>query len=266
VIEPDCGRVCYLVLAEPRSGSYLLCDALGRSGIVGYPLEYFGEPQRRLLTKRAPCSYPQYVEGLLQVADDMWGGTFGSKVMWRQLRDNLLPGIRGMVDVKVRSDSALLSAVFPNLRLVRLMRQDRIAQAVSYYRAIQSNCWTRTMEKVAPRYEGTCADAEETYDYQAIAKLVAGLSSDERAVTEFLSRSAFPKLTLAYEEFVASYEQTVLRVLTFLNAAKASSSSDIAPPIFQRQADALSEQWIRWYRSDAALNGDNPPKERRPSD
>ena len=76
----------------------------------------------------------QYLEKVLQAATTD-NGIVGIKVHWHQF---------GVLDAEVASAAARrvpLSDVFPNLKHIWLARTNKIAQAISYYRASKTDLW-----------------------------------------------------------------------------------------------------------------------------
>ena len=69
-------------------------------------------------------------------------GVFGAKLMWGYLGDSaeLLRGIDGM---GARPLPDLLGRTFPGLRYVRITREDKVRQAVSLWKAVQTRAWKR---------------------------------------------------------------------------------------------------------------------------
>src|SRR5581483_7521953 len=164
----------YLVCATPRSGSTLLCHALDKTGIAGHPEEYFEalrrsglprrpheyfDPQRhaniverlafREMPDRAaepnplwqPDTYARYLEWTLRQGTTS-NGVFGAKLMWGYLGDfaELLRGIDGMAG---RPLPELLASAFPGLRYVQITRRNKVRQAVSLWKAVQTQAWKR---------------------------------------------------------------------------------------------------------------------------
>ena len=164
----------YLVCATPRSGSTLLCDLLDQTGIAGHPEEYFEALRHSGLPRRPheyfdPERHANIVERLAfrempdgaATPSDLWrpetydrylawaldegttgNGVFGAKLMWGYLGDfaTLLRGIDGMAGLPVPE---LLGRAFPDLHYVRITRQDKVRQAVSLWRAVQTQAWQR---------------------------------------------------------------------------------------------------------------------------
>src|SRR3954470_3229203 len=173
----------YLVCATPRSGSTLLCRALGQTGVAGRPEEYF-EARRDTGRPPAPRDYFIGAEGIdldallgrdhsLPPAPDhsslagvgdyadhvaaalergtTANGVFGAKVMWGHLSDfSALAG---------GAPPELFNRLFGRPRYVWVSRRDRVRQAVSLWKAIQTQAWAADDGDAGP---------EPRYSFEAI--------------------------------------------------------------------------------------------------
>src|SRR4051812_40994185 len=166
-------RVSYLVCATPRSGSTLLCRALAQTGVAGIPEEYFearsdtGRPapprdyftgaegidlDALLGTEQPLPAAPAYssLDGVDDYADHVAAalergttanGVFGAKVMWGHLSDfSALAG---------GAPPELFNRLFGRPRYVWVSRRDRVRQAVSLWKAIQTQAWAADSEGAA---------------------------------------------------------------------------------------------------------------------
>lgn len=250
----------YLVCATPRSGSTLLCEMLRETGRAGVPLEHF-EILRHSSLPRQPREYfqdldaPLVIERLAPVeagtasteaAEDWWArilaegstdnGVWGGKIMWGHTDDFVarareLPGLAG----------ADLDAVLPELlgepQLVFVTRRDKAAQAVSLWRAVQTQSWR---SGVRPSAESV------VYDFQGIDHLVSQLESDERSWSEWFARTGRAPIHVTYDRLDSAPAHTVEAVLHGLELP----ASTVAVPRLARQRDDLSAAWIERYRQE----------------
>ncbi len=145
-----------LVCATPRSGSTLLCALLDGTGVAGpaagvlraaCPL---GPPAPAARVLRTASRTPNLLELLAPtdpgspdpgdpipqaLADGTTdNGVFAAKLMWTHLLD--LAERLGRP-----ADAALLRERFPDPRYVHVTRRDKVAQAVSLWRAVQTRAW-----------------------------------------------------------------------------------------------------------------------------
>ena len=86
-----------------------------------------------------PDRYERYLEWALEEGTTE-NGVFGAKLMWGYLGDfaTLLRGIEGNAG---RPVPELLARSFPDLRYVQITREDKVRQAVSLWKAVQTQAW-----------------------------------------------------------------------------------------------------------------------------
>jgi trehalose 2-sulfotransferase len=258
--------VSYLVCATPRSGSTLLCETLAETGVAGNPLEFFeavpdtgvprqptdylaglDDPHALGLIERAPprgeapwysdvraaASYAEHLEHVRR-----WGttpnGVFGAKIMWAHLAD---------LGRRLDADdlSALVDTLFDRPRCVWVRRVDKVRQAVSLWRAMQTQSW---------RAENEAATGEPQYSFPALRHLVDLLSAHDAAWERFLA-ARDGVLTLTYEDIAADLHGALQRTLDHVGVAPPRALD--ALPRMRRQADERSDAWTAAYARDALL-------------
>jgi LPS sulfotransferase NodH len=252
----DTPRLAYFVCATPRSGSSLLCTSLAATGVAGKPEEYF-ERLRHSGLPREPREYfdgvdPEVLEILAETltgdpaAADLErelpryleegttpNGVFGSKLMWNYFGDLL-------ARLGTSPDGAALQALttcFGPPRFVLVTRRDKVAQAVSLWRAVQTRAWRAS--------DGPCTDP--VYDARGIEYLLAQVSAHDDAWRRWFEANAVDPLHVEYETFTAEYEGTVRRVLDHLGV----SADHIPDPPLARQGDERSAHWVARFKEAA---------------
>ncbi len=138
----------------------------------------------------------------------------------------------------------LLADIFPNLHYIWLTRRNKIRQAVSLRRALQTRVWIsfRTRENVEPR--------PAFYDVAKIHRSLQYLLMQEAEWQEFFTGAKVTPLTVVYEDFVNEQEQTIARVLDFLGVERPDALR-LFKPFLMKQADSESEEWVRRYHEDS---------------
>jgi len=265
---------CYLVCATPRSGSTLLCEGLAQTGVAGCPDEYFeqlketGLPRRpreyfwglrspevvRLLPpdaqlerelERSPewtrDDYGRHFEAAL-ASGTTDNGVFGAKLMWSYFGD-FLELMRGIPRFAGMGDGSLLAAAFPGLRYVFVSRNDKVRQAVSLWRALQTLVWR--LERSGQRDE-PMPEHRLVYSFDAIDHLLDQLRRNEDAWRGYFFRTGQRPLTLLYEDIAGDLDASVRRVLADLGVEPPAGMS-VGPGPMRRQSDALSESWVQTY-------------------
>jgi trehalose 2-sulfotransferase len=259
----------YLVCATPRSGSTLLCHALDQTGVAGHPEEYFEALRRSGLPRRPheyfdqdrhgniverlafrempdgsakpnplwhPDTYDQYLAWALKEGTTP-NGVFGAKLMWGYLGDfaQLLRGIDGMAE---RTLPDLLGRAFPGLRYIQITRQNKIRQAVSLWKAVQTQSWKQTAG------EDTQRSVELVFSFRAINYLVRLLTAHDASWDAYFVGLGYKPLKVTYEELAESTDAVVRRVLEHLGIPVPDDLVVQAPGL-SVQADEVSEEWVR---------------------
>jgi trehalose 2-sulfotransferase len=248
-IAPPCAdvsrgelRQSYVVLSTPRTGSYLLCEGLLRTGLAGYPLEYFGARCRADLMRCRPSALMEYLQMLHRLALTNCAGILGLKLTWRQL-SGLCSDLALVPALRQASPSEILECVFPRLRYIRVTRNDKVRQAISLWRAFETGRWAdHGMAQEAPR-------PQERYNRQGIAAMLARIEGDEAAISGFLAQNGIQRHTVAYEDLVARYPDEVVGVLRFLDLCP--SQLTVASPRLVKQGDDVTETWVERFNNEA---------------
>jgi LPS sulfotransferase NodH len=271
----------YLVCATPRSGSTLLCELLDQTGVAGHPEEYF-EALRHSGVPRRPHEYfdperhaniierlafREMPDGVTRPANPLWdprdygryldwtlqrgmtpNGVFGAKLMWGYLGDfaDLLRTIDGMAELPL---PALLTRAFPGLRYIQITREDKVRQADSLWKAVQTRAWRRGDPEHPARAD------EPVFSFRAINYLVRLLTAHDASWDAYFLGLGIEPLKVTYEELAEAPEPVVRRVLDHLEV-EAPADLAVEAPGLTVQADSLSETWVRRVHEHlAALEG-----------
>jgi LPS sulfotransferase NodH len=283
-MRPECS---YLVCATPRSGSTLVCHALEKTGVAGRPEEYFealrhsgrprrpeeyflrvedpsirdhlGErgagaepPPRSPLWSRA--AYDRYLDWAFE-AGTTPNGVFGAKLMWGYFGEfvSLLRNIPAYRDVSL---AEMLPTVFPNLILVRVVRANKVRQAVSLWKAVQTATWREDQASAkaasveddgAPPYRSFIEEhrPQLRFHYKAIDHLLGQIIAEEASWDAFFEHAHIKPILVLYENFEADYETSTLNLLERLDL---SPPADFEfEPRMKRQSDRINDDWAKRY-------------------
>lgn len=285
----------YLVCATPRSGSTLVCQTLTRTGVAGRPEEYF----EALRSSGAPRRPEEYFHGvgdrtifdhLADLSEDLdpaprsphWSrtaydryldwvfengttanGVFGAKLMWGYMEDfvSLLRNIPEYRDVPMAD---LLLRVFPDLTFVRVVRANKIRQAVSLWKALQTASW----RDEAPASTGDQPENVDTpsfrdfvreqrpqlrFHYGAISHLLNQLILQEAGWDAFFEHARIKPVFVLYENFASDIEVSTRRLLEDLGIEAPEDLS--LETKMKRQSDGINDDWARRY-SDLRLGSE----------
>jgi trehalose 2-sulfotransferase len=219
--RPDVGgraHRSYFVCATPRCGSWFICGLLASTGIAGRPHEWFWRDTRTSLEHAWEVHDADEYVDLVLAAGTTPNGVFGAKVMLGSVPD--------------------LSA-FPHPRFVWLRRRDRVAQAVSFSKAVQTGHWHHW--DPLPR-------EEPSYRFDEIDALLRELEELELGWERWFEGLGVEPLELAYEDVVAQPRTEILRVPEFLSV-DAPPDLTVRPLTLARSEGTLHE-WAHRYRED----------------
>jgi LPS sulfotransferase NodH len=252
----------YLVCATPRSGSTLLCETLKATGEAGRPEEYFeavpatgiprapqdylaglDDPDAHQLLDGARPRVPEYsdLRGLggyeqhlarVRERGTTPNGVFGAKVMWAHLVD--LAALTGYA-----TPAEAVTELFGEPRCLWVRRGDPVRQAVSLWRAMQTQSW-----------RSEAAEREPRYAFAALRHLAAALAADDAAWERFFATSGLPVLEIGYGELTRDLRGTLERALDHIGVPHSRGDLDATPPL-RRQSDGLSDAWVAAYEREA---------------
>jgi LPS sulfotransferase NodH len=239
----------YLICGVPRSGSNLLAEALGLTGIAGYPIEYFNKRYETYFLKSWGVAYYRTYDEFVSLAKTH-GSTrnkvFGAKFHWYQTRDF----VKSICEVPAYRDLTLTQIInlfFPDVKYIWIKRKDKLRQAISYARAIQTNMWCEI-----DGFNNNADRGHVDFDFAKIDGLYGTLISHEAEWHQYFDRIGVMPLVVTYEDFCHAYERTVMDVLQYLSLEVPDSLS-IRPPRLKRQSDSMTEDWLQLYRTMKAL-------------
>jgi LPS sulfotransferase NodH len=160
-------------------------------------------------------------------------GVFGAKVMWGHL-ESVLQGTGGAPE-----------DVLPGLRHVLVAREDKLRQAISLWRALQTQVWRSADGDVA-----AAGGREPVYSRAAIDALELQLAEHEAAWRRWFAERGVRPLELVYEAFAERPGEAAAAVLDHLGVPRPAGLAAEAP--LRRQSDALTEEWVRRHEGEAA--------------
>lgn len=248
----------WVLASVPRSGSTLLCRLLWDAHGVGAPKEYLNPMQVRDWEVRLSSSSlrrfaygalrgpavglargrgwdrARLVEHVRRVRERRTdpSGWFGVKLHYHHFESWFLE--RGW-----SVDEILAPA-----RWIRIVRHDRLAQAVSWARALQTGRWASHQRGYLP----------PLYRPTQIRRRLAEIERQEAGWDDFFAQRGIEPLEVSYEELVANRVGTVRAILTHLDVPGAEVAP-IPEPDLDRQSDALNARWIERYRAAYVRSG-----------
>ncbi|MCB9765904.1 MAG: hypothetical protein H6739_39385 [Alphaproteobacteria bacterium] len=236
----------YVIASLPRTGSTLLCRALWDTGRVGAPKEYLNPMQLRDWSVRfdGPAARLRYglIRGpLLALVGHGWSAyrrdAHLSRVRARRSGPEGHFGLKLHFHHFQRFYGGRVESLGP-ARWILLTRADPVAQAVSWARAQQTGAWASTQR----------ADLPPVYSRRRIQRALDRIHAFEAGWRQALQAAGVSPLHLTYEQLDADLTAACRRVLGHLGFRDADAI-DIPAPTLVRQADGISADWIRRFRS-----------------
>ena len=144
-------------------------------------------------------------------------GVFGAKLMWQYLGD-FVGLLREIPDFRDLPLSELLPAAFPDLTFVRVVRANKIRQAVSLWKAVQTASWSDKSDGAPTEEAPYRAYLEEhkpqlRFHYRAISHLLDQTLAAEASWDAFFEHTRIKPILVLYENFYADYASSTLNIL-----------------------------------------------------
>jgi LPS sulfotransferase NodH len=269
----------YLVCATPRSGSTLVCKTLRETGVAGRPEEYFealrstgrprrpqeyfegvddrsifdelGEPRGEGGQQPPPSwsrtAYDRYLEWAMEQGTTD-NGVFAAKLMWQYLGD-FVGLLRNIPDYRHLPLSELLPAAFPDLTFVRVVRANKIRQAVSLWKAVQTASWSDSSSPSNddPPYRAFIEEHKPQlrFHYRAIEHLLGQILRAEASWDAFFEHTRIKPILVLYENFAEDPPTSTRSILDRLGI---EAPEDLgAEPAMKRQSDGINDDWARRF-------------------
>lgn len=223
-----------MIATLPRSGSTAFCLELWRTGLLGAPLEYTNlkfmdqDPRWKRLLRR-DSEFWQTLQRLRTGPN----GVFSYKFF-----------VQSYISI-LQQKPKLLGCISPT-HVVYLVREDKLAQAISYSRAIRSGAWFANVSARKP-----CE-----YDQGHIRECVDKISRQEQSWEHVFKITGVNPLRVTYEGFLASPGSAVQAVLNFVVPGSVMGPSLQVPDI-EIQRDAESDDWKQRFLIDATCSSES---------
>ena len=245
----DPSRV-YAVCCTARAGSTYLCELLGKSFENHLPYENFRPALIFLYRYRKQLNFDIRHWFDLTVHAQSVGGMFGTKVIG-QFLSRMAPLIDedDLVWLKTR-----ITSLKP--KLVYLVREDKVEQAVSQYVATELKFWhLREGRNAAANQEREseyrARKQEIAYDKDAIGKHYRSMIGAEHRLQGFIKELDLPVYRVTYDNLRMHPSDTMAGILAFLDMPGAQLPSDLSTSI-QRGFDSKNAELVDRFKRDIA--------------
>lgn len=245
----------YRIWHTPRVGSSLLCKLLEQTGVAGTPGEHLTlHGEEHLKEKYQVQTYAEFKQKFWELGS---GGQniMGLKKGYHIGHDTpLFQELCQLRNLPFDTSPALLyQDLMPNCKHIFLVRNHKIRQIVSWWKAIQDNTWHLT---TGQKRTQTAHFYKDKYNLDAFRHLYYEITLREAAAQSYLEENGYIALTVAYEDLVAQPKDVLNRVLHFLEIDHQVTQ---APHFYYKKtANAQSEEWVQRLRQDFQKGWDKP--------
>jgi LPS sulfotransferase NodH len=229
----------YVICCVQRTGSWLLAHTLTDTGYAGRPSDYFDEAERDTRTRKWSLPSPDlacYVQAVREKATTP-NGVLGSKMMW-----NDFDRLRSSGRAPSGQDAGLefMRSTFPAAQYVWLRREDKVRQAISFWRACATDQW-------ALRPDQDAGQPPEP-DLEWIVSLVQFAQQCEDGWRQWFASTGIQPCEVIYEDLARDRLTTANKVLGFLGLPLLEAGS--LPPVrYRKQADSLTDHHVELVRA-----------------
>jgi len=266
-------RISYMICTTHRTGSSLFCEVLKLCRLAGIPKEWFlnwylseQSPERMNRADgpdakewlRPPKPYLRKVFRRATL-----NGVFGVKMM-QEYFPFVINRLREFLNGEDLPDIEALKAVFPNCHFVYLTRENKIRQAVSHAKAVQTDVWHSFSKNPTGSNEQDLSSQTNdpgterayrnslAYDFDQIHGLYRTILDSERAWENFFEKSGIEPHRVTYESFVNSPEPTVAGLLDYLQIYHPAPLV-LFQPARRPLSDSLNAEWIDRFTADLEM-------------
>ncbi|WP_353205765.1 Stf0 family sulfotransferase [Sphingomonas sp.] len=212
----------YVILGTPRCGSTYLCQLLASTHVLGKPAEYLDRTHLRDLAADAAYSHPGHdIWEKIWAASRSDNGIHGIKAFYSQMRDGFAPR-------EIHKNLLSLPIVF-------LTRNDKLGQAISFARALQTSNWHTPGGDDLSRLRYNAGDIDYCLNQ---------ILHHEASLYRIFATNGITPLNLVCEDFIREPEITVRRI----GALVGLLDIDLQPRSSLRiQRDAITAEWRERY-------------------
>ncbi len=210
------------MINENRCGSNYLCALMNAAGKLGNPSEYFNP---HMTFGNASTIHERYL--IARKTGMTPNGVMSIKMFTRHW--NIL------------EQSIEFSELFPNSYWIWLRRQDVLAQSISHIIAMQTRAWTSLVNP----------DITPVYSSDAILQRLRYISITESRWRIFFACNGISPLTLWYEDFIKTPEDTIRQIAAYVGVD--IQLSEIKTGVYTHvQRTSLNEEWEERFISEMA--------------
>lgn len=217
-------RRAFIVASSYRCGSTFLCSHLWRTGVLGAPAEYLNIAGSRMLRdimmERLRANSPDDYFTKLLACRTSKNGVFGMKVHFHHF------------EAAINWYPPMLDVLSP-VTYVYLNRRDRLSQAVSMTKALQTDVWSSL--------EGNAKRAL-VYNEAFIVQCLREIQRQSLSWLEWFDANNIAPFVVHYEDVVAD-TPSVVRAIVGLLGATDDEPDPTHVPFIEKLGDEVNIEW-----------------------
>jgi LPS sulfotransferase NodH len=246
-----------IVAATQRSGSTLFCRDLELSAAIGTPREWLQhsdlEERIRAYGLKPGTPYAEVIREIVK-RETNHRGLFAMKIMWDTLDAFFDIMRKDHPDETGPTKLDTFRRLFPNPRFVFINRRDKLRQAVSFVKSLQSGAWV-SREGKRPASSGILR-----FDYIAVREAVEKFEKEESLWREFFEQHTIPFAEFAYEDFVQDRSGSIKKALSLIGERPGNRETPLKNEI-RRMSDDINRQWRQAFlHTVASIHDAGPPQ------
>lgn len=235
----------YRIWFSQRNGSTLLCKALEQTGVAGKPLELFNITEEESLCGHYGVNtYAELKEKLWSLGSTPNGVMAVKHSLYTSRHQQISIELKQLTSEKKWSEREIWDDMFPNCTHIFITRRNKVRQTVSWWKAINDGIWHK--HHIDDNH--TDESLQGKYNSNALHHLLKETILRECAIQEYFDQENINPLTIVYEDFILDYENTIHKVLGFLELEHHGIT--ISPPPLHKTATDFSEEWVQRFRAE----------------
>ncbi|MEM8523802.1 MAG: Stf0 family sulfotransferase [Bacteroidota bacterium] len=237
----------YRIWHSPRTGSSLLCQLLVDTGMAGNPGEHFTlHTAKDFATKYDVKDYESFKKAFWQLAtggQQIAAVKSGAHRTHDQIFYQELFALKGLPP---NSDpELLLNDLLPNCKHLLVVRNNKVRQAASWWKAIQDHTWHLLPGQT---YTNSTDFYKDKYDVNALKHLYQEAVLRDIAAQDYLDRHGVTAMTVVHEDLITHPKSVLKRVLEYLEID--FDLQQMPAFHYQQTANEINEEWVQRFRED----------------
>ncbi len=221
----------YLLAMTPRSGSSYLCDVMLHTNCFGKPNEFLNPDFLPVMLAKMQGSSPEtYLLDIMQFQQSQ-NKVAGFKTSWNQFKDFL----------QVLHNKSVLN----KFKYIYLTRKNRIAQAISLYKAAESKIFHTNKNHSASKLQQL---ENLKYNFQKIQHWEQHILQQEQGWQEYFATNKIQPLCITYEDIEANILQVLQDIAAYLDLDVQKIHVPTKKSVFNKISDQRNLEWAQKFK------------------